>query len=189
MWAEYTTTAEIELNTAMDSSADMVLSSCELEVTCTWLIFLRSFDILHVRYTVSFSCIVSSGNHTPGSRFYSEILDTSLHPPARTQTSFKALGCSCNCRRLAYGSFQLTHMSRDDHAVELIKSWRPRRRQNIITALTKLPQGWVSARKHQCTTAITTMWTKSSWAFPESYTADDRSCAQAMGGTGGQKGS
>jgi len=29
------------------------------------------------------------------------------------------------------------------------------------------------ARKHQCTTAITTMWTESSWAFPESYTADD----------------
>ena len=46
-------------------------------------------------------------------------------------------------------------------------------RQNITTALTKLPQGWVLARKHQCTTAITTMWTESSWAFPESYTADD----------------
>ena len=26
----------------------------------------------------------------------------------------KALGCFCNCRRLAYGLFQLTHMSRDD---------------------------------------------------------------------------
>ena len=51
--------------------------------------------------------------------------------------------------------------------------WQPKRRQNIVTALTTLPQGWVSARKHQCTTAITTMWTESSWAFPESYTADD----------------
>jgi len=30
------------------------------------------------------------------------------------------------------------------------KPWRPKRRQNI-TALTTLPQGWVSARKHQCT--------------------------------------
>jgi len=30
-----------------------------------------------------------------------------------------------------------------------------------------------SAHKHQCMTAITTMWTESSWAFPESYTADD----------------
>jgi len=30
-----------------------------------------------------------------------------------------------------------------------------------------------SARKYQCMTAITTMWTQSSWAFPESYTGDD----------------
>ena len=29
------------------------------------------------------------------------------------------LGCSHNCRRLTYGSFQLTHMSRDDHAVQI----------------------------------------------------------------------
>jgi len=32
-------------------------------------------------------------------------------------------------------------MSRDDHAVQLIELWRPKRRQNIITALTTLPQG------------------------------------------------
>ena len=92
----------------------------------------------------------------------------SLYPPARTQASLKGLGCSYNCRQLTYSLFQLTHMSCDDHAIQLIKpQWRPR--QNIST----LPQGWVSARKHQCTTAITTMWTDSSWAFPESYTADD----------------
>ena len=98
----------------------------------------------------------------------------------------KALGCSCNCRRLAYGSFQLTHMTREDHAVQLIEPWRPRRRQNVITALTTLPQGWVSARKHQCTTAITTMWTESSWAFPESYTGG--SCARGMAGNWETKG-
>ena len=51
----------------------------------------------------------------------------------------KALGCLCDCRRRAYGSFQLTHMSRDDHAVQLIEPWRPRRRQNVTTALTTLP--------------------------------------------------
>ena len=39
-----------------------------------------------------------------------------LHPPARTQASFKALGCSYNCRRLTCGSF---HMSSDDHAVPI----------------------------------------------------------------------
>jgi len=37
-----------------------------------------------------------------------------------TQESFKALGCSYNCRRLTYSSLQLTHMSRDDHAVQLV---------------------------------------------------------------------
>ena len=85
---------------------------------------------------------LSSGNRTPGSRFYSDLLDTFLlHPPARTQASFKALGCSYNCRQLTCGSFQLTHMSRDDHAVQLIEPWRPKRGQNVITALTTLPQG------------------------------------------------
>jgi len=77
-------------------------------------------------------------------------------------------------------------MPRDDHAVELIEAWRPRRRQNIITALTTLPQGWISARKHQRTTAITTVWAESLWAFPESYTA--WSCARAMVENGETKG-
>jgi len=80
-----------------------------------------------------------------------------LHPPAHTQASFKTLGCSYNW---TCGLFQLTHMSCDDHAVQLIKQWRPKRRQNVITALTTLPQGWVSTRKLQCTTAITLMWTE-----------------------------
>ena len=103
---------------------------------------------------------------------------TSLRPPAHTQASFKALGCSHNCKRLTYGSFQLMHMSRDDHAVQLIEPWQPKQRQNNITTFTTLSQGWVSTRKHQCTTAITTMWTESSWAFPESYTTG--LCARAM---------
>ena len=33
----------------------------------------------------------------------------------------QVLDCSHNCRRLTYGSFQLMHMSRDEHAVQLIK--------------------------------------------------------------------
>ena len=122
----------------------------------------------------------TSGNRTPSSRLW-PFGYLCLHPLARTQASFKALGCSYNCRRLTYGSFQLTHMSRD-HTLSnwssLSRPWQPKRRQNIITALTTLPQGWVSVRKHQCTTAITTMWTESSWAFPENYTA--RSCVRAI---------
>ena len=97
----------------------------------------------------------------------------------------QALGCSHNCRRLTYGSFQLTHMSRDVHAVQLIEPWRPKQRQNI-SALTTLPQRWFSTRKHQYTTAITTMWTESSWVFPESYTADDRWIVRSS--DGGQRG-
>jgi len=85
----------------------------------------------------------------------------------------QALGCLHNCRQLTYGSFQLMHMSCDDRAVQLIEPWWPKRRQNINTALTTLPQWWFPTHKHQYTTAITTMWTESSWAFPESYTADE----------------
>ena len=80
-------------------------------------------------------------------------------------------------------------MSRDDHAVQLIEPWWPKRRQNIITALTTLPQRWVSTRKHQYMTAITTMWTESSWAFPESYTADESWIVRSSdGGNGETKG-
>jgi len=110
--------------------------------------------------------------------------------PFATTSSYssvvKALGCSCNCRRLAYGSFQLTHTSRDDHAVQLIEPWRPRRRQNVITELTTLPQGWVSTRKHGCTTAVTTMWTEFSWAFPESYAVDDSWIVRSSDGRHGE---
>ena len=129
---------------------------------------------------------LSSGNRTSGSRFYSNLLDTSVCIHQLVFKRFQALGCLHNCRRLTYGSFQLTHMSRDDHAVQLIEPWQPKRKQNIITALTTLPQWWVSTRKHHYMTAITTMWTESSWAFPESYTADE-SCI-VRSNDGGQRG-
>jgi len=48
---------------------------------------------------------------------------------------------------------------------------------------------WVSARKHQCTTAITKVWTEFSWAFPESYTGDDSWIVRSSdGGNGETKG-
>ena len=53
-------------------------------------------------------------------------------------------------------------------------------------ALTTWPQGWVLARKHQCTTVITTMLTESSWTFPESYTTDDSWIMRSS--AGGQRG-
>ena len=55
------------------------------------------------RHNFSPTRSVTSGNRTPGSRSYSDLLDTLEDlvciPPTRTQASFKALGCS----------FQLTH--------------------------------------------------------------------------------
>jgi len=36
---------------------------------------------------------------------------TLLHPPARTQASFKVLGCLYNCRQPTYASFQLKHVT------------------------------------------------------------------------------
>jgi len=42
------------------------------------------------------------------------------------------------------------------------------------------------AHKHQCMTAITTMWTESSWVFPESYTAHDSWIVRSS--DGGQRG-
>jgi len=43
-------------------------------------------------------------------------------PFASTSSSFKAQqGCLYDYRRLTYGSFELTHISRDDHTVQLIK--------------------------------------------------------------------
>jgi len=76
-------------------------------------------------------------------------------------------------------------MSRDDHAVQLIEPWRPKRRQ-IITALTTLPQGRVSTHKHQYVAAISTMWTESLRAFPESYTADDSWIVRSSDGGHGE---
>jgi len=41
-------------------------------------------------------------------------------------------------------------------------------------------------RKHQYTTAITTMWTESSWALPESYTGDDSWIVRSSDGGHGE---
>ena len=65
----------------------------------------------------------TSGYRTPGNRSC-DLLDTwadCLQPPARTPPSFKALGCSYNCRRLTGSSFQLMYMSHDEYAVQLTR--------------------------------------------------------------------
>jgi len=63
-------------------------------------------------------------------------------------------------------------------------------RTKTIIALTTSPLRWVLACKHQCMTAIMTVWTESSWAFPESYTTNYIGLGtQAMAGNGKTKGS
>ena len=113
-----------------------------------------------VRIFVALSCELwgylfnyTSGNRTPGSRFYSV--------------------WSYNCRRPTYGMFQLTHMSCDDLAVKYCSSepWQPNQRQSIITALITLPQGWVLARRR---TAITAVWSESLWALCKRCTGNKR---------------
>jgi len=100
---------------------------------------LESTDSMILHYAEQFfpyqECTdyITSGNRTPGSRFYSALLGRlRLHPPAHTQVSFKALGSSYNCMRLTCGSFELTHMSRDDHAVQLIEPWRPKQDKMLL---------------------------------------------------------
>jgi len=106
--------------------------------------------------------------------------------PARTdQASFKARASLFANSWLVLINAHVTWWPRcsiDKVEQAMAAKWR----QTIITVLTTLPQGWVSACKHQCTTVITTMWTESSWVFPESYTAG--SCAGAMADNGETKG-
>ena len=95
-------------------------------------------------------------------------------PPVASTTSYsKVPGCSYNYRQLTYGSFQLTHMLRDDHAVELIRAMAAKMKTKHFYSAHNVATR-VSAHKHQSTMAITMMWTEPSWAFPESYTDDDR---------------
>ena len=87
-----------------------------------------------------------------------------LHPPTRIQALFK--GC---CRKLAYGSFQLIHMSHDDHAVHVEWTIAARWKTKTYYSTHNFATGWILAPKCQFTMVITTEF---SWAFPESYTTN-----------------
>ena len=70
-------------------------------------------------FAVEFLSIYTSGNRTPGSRSYSDLLDTSVCIHQLVLKRRQSARLSCSCRQLAHGLFQLTHMSHDDHAVQL----------------------------------------------------------------------
>ena len=59
---------------------------------------------------------VSSGNHTPGSRSYSDLVDTWVDSACIHQLVL-VQKLPVWCRWVAYNSFQTTHMTCDDHAV------------------------------------------------------------------------
>ena len=108
-------------------------------------------------------------------------------PPFASTSSYSSVFQSA---RLADGSFQLTHMSRDIHAVQLIEPWRPKRRQNIITAHTTLPRGKfrhlnISARQQSLRYGhnLRRPFLRATLAMTVG------SCARAMAATGRQKGS
>ena len=102
---------------------------------CCYIIITSEYQ-LHQLAIINLAKPLSSGNRTPGSRFYSDLLDTSACIHKLVLKRLQVESARLKCRRLTDGSFQLTHMSCDVHAVQLIEPWRPKRRQNIITALT-----------------------------------------------------
>ena len=76
-------------------------------------------------FSIFFIHLFSSGNCTPGSRSYSDLVDTWADSVCIHQLVLrpcpKSASMQYNCRWLTYGLFQLTHTSRDDHAVQLMK--------------------------------------------------------------------
>ena len=82
-------------------------------------------------------------------------------------------------RRMSAASLELIPINAHD-------TWRPRcssrasngshkQNENILqlSQVTTSPPGWVLAPKHQCTTASMVVQSESSWAFPESCTANE----------------
>jgi len=135
------------------------ISLQDQKVKFGWQCFVATLALLVAGSTLSFGYLIRLG----------------LHPPACTQASFKALGCSCNCRWLTCGSFQLTHVTWWPRcSIDQVQaSHGSQNEDKILLQHSQHCHKGDLASKHQCTTAITTMCTESSWAFPESYTADD----------------
>ena len=101
----------------------------------------------------------SNGNRTPGSRFYSNLWIPQFVSTSSYSSVVQALGCSHNC----YSSFQLTHMSCDDHAVRSIdQAMAAKTKKEHYYSAHNVATRVSSTHKHQYTTAITTMWTESS---------------------------
>jgi len=86
----------------------------------------------------------------------------------------QALGCSHNCRWLAFLIPINAHVMWWCCSIELIEPWGQNEDRTLLQHTQRCHNSeFRHVRKHQCTTAIITMWTESSWTFPESYTADD----------------
>ena len=86
-----------------------------------------------------------------------------LHPPAHTQALFK--GC---CRKLAYGSFQWTHVTWWPCCSRWVNN-SSQMEDKTYYSTHNFATGWTSAPKCQFTMVITT---ESSWAFPENCTTN-----------------
>ena len=149
-------------------------------------------------YCVNDFVVTTSGNRTPGSRFYSDLLDAladsvCIHQLVLKRRS-KQLVCSCNCRQLTYGSFQLTHMSHDDHTVQLIQFERAMAAKNGDKTLLQHSQHChkgefrhvnISARKQslRCRHNLCRAFLRATLAMTVG------SCARVMSATWRQKGS
>ena len=88
-------------------------------------------------------------------KFHGEFMNTSCRSRYIAQVFFMACDSKMVLEFIPYSLEWNETYSYESSPVKLIEPWRPKRRQSIITVLTTL------ARKHQCTTAITTMLTQS----------------------------
>ena len=91
-------------------SMDYLIAADKISATeCTLAIFNLRFSILTFCYIFDLimSFFFTSGNRTPGSRFYSDLLDTladSVCIHQLVSSVVQRLGCSYNCRRLTCAS-------------------------------------------------------------------------------------
>jgi len=105
-----------------------------------WHLFhsLSSHLLLH-----QFLWLMSSGNCTPGSRSYSDLVDDgqTLFAPTSSYSSLSTQGCLIKSVWLVYGSFQLMHVTWWPYCPQV--EWgMVARRKTVLT------------HKHQCTTVI-----------------------------------
>ena len=115
---------------------------------------------------------------------------TSFASTSSYSSVIESLGCSynCTCMWLTCGLFQLMHVTWWPRCTFNWSSHGGPNEDNVIAALTTLPQGWVSTCKHQCTTVIIRCGQNLRGPFLRAtLPMTVGSCARAMADTGDKR--